>query len=285
MEIPARLRETCARNEDDAAWLAKLPAVVAELAGRWSLRLAAPFAGGTYSWVAPAMRADGSPAVLKVNLPHFECEHEADGLRAWNGGGAVRLLESEPAHAALLLERCEPGAPLADRPGVEQDAVLAGILLRLWRAPVPAKPFRPLAYMAERWANAAVVRRDSWADAALVNDGLRLFEDLPGDSAARVLLATDLHAGNVLRASREPWLAIDPKPFVGDPAYDATQHLLFDRRADLLADPLEAIRSFADLLELSHERVRLWTFARAALMSGVEPERRWATGMARALAP
>ena len=37
---------------------------------------------------------------------------------------------------------------------------------------------------------------------------------------------TDLHAGNVVRAEREPWLVIDPKPFVGDPAYDATQHLL-----------------------------------------------------------
>ena len=40
-----------------------------------------------------------------------------------------------------------------------------------------------------------------------------------------MLLHTDLHAGNVLAAKREPWLAIDPKPYVGDPVYDVTQHI------------------------------------------------------------
>ena len=53
---------------------------------------------------------------------------------------------------------------------------------------------------------------------------------------------------------------IDPKPFVGDPAYDATQHLLQLRRGSHV-EPLAAIERFADLLELDHERVRLWMFA------------------------
>jgi streptomycin 6-kinase len=283
MEVPLRLRETCARNAAAGAWLAKLPGAVADLERRWSLRLGQPFDGGTYAWVAPVERADGSSAVLKVALPHFEADHEGDGLRFWNGDGAVRLLESDRALSALLVERCAPGTPLSARSRVEQDAVLAGLLLRLWRVP-PAQPFRPLAYMAERWCNGAVARRSSWADVGLMNEGLRLFEELPQNASAAVLLATDLHAGNVLASEREPWLVIDPKPFVGDPAYDATQHLLFDSRANLLADPEEAIRSFADLLEVSQERVHLWTFARAALMSGTDPERRWASELARALA-
>jgi streptomycin 6-kinase len=74
-------------------------------------------------------------------------------------------------------------------------------------------------------------------------------------------LATDLHAGNVLRARRAPWLVIDPKPFVGDPAYDATQHLL-NCSARLRSDPDRLIRRFADLLSADHDRVRLWLFAR-----------------------
>ena len=78
-----------------------------------------------------------------------------------------------------------------------------------------------------------------------------------------VLLATDLHAGNVLRATREPWLVIDPKPFIGDPAYDATQHLL-NCGARLRSDPIETIRRFADLLGVDRDRLRLWMFARAA---------------------
>jgi hypothetical protein len=69
---------------------------------------------------------------------------------------------------------------------------------------------------------------------------------------------------------REPWLVIDPKPFVGDPAYDATQHL---RNCDLRlrSDPDGTIRRFADLLGVDHDRVRLWMFARAA----AEPRDNW----------
>lgn len=99
-----------------------------------------------------------------------------------------------------------------------------------------------------------------------------------------MLLATDLHAGNVLRSEREPWLVIDPKPFLGDPAYDATQHL-FNCDARLRSDPDGMIGRFADLLEVDCDRVRLWTFARAA----AEPRDDWRNGdsmaLARALAP
>jgi aminoglycoside phosphotransferase (APT) family kinase protein len=72
------------------------------------------------------------------------------------------------------------------------------------------------------------------------------------------MLATDLHAGNVLRAEREPWLVIDPKPVVGDRSYDATQHLL-NCRTRLLSDPAGTMQRFADLLQVDYERVRQWT--------------------------
>ena len=98
----------------------------------------------------------------------------------------------------------------------------------------------------------------------------RLFDELSAPAADDVLLATDLHAGNVLRAERQPWLAIDPKPFVGDRAYDATQHLI-NCRQRLRADPRGTIGRFADLLQVDHERVRLWLFARAA----AEPRDEW----------
>lgn len=117
-----------------------------------------------------------------------------------------------------------------------------------------------------------------------MREGLRLFKDLPRTAKREVLLATDLHAGNVLRAQREPWLVIDPKPFVGDPAYDGTQHL-FNCDARLRANPEETIRRFAGLLGVEHERLRLWTFARAA----ADPREDWSNSdrmqLARALAP
>ena len=100
-----------------------------------------------------------------------------------------------------------------------------------------------------------------------------------GDRIPQVLLATDLHAGNVLRARREPWLAIDPKFFVGDPAYDLTQHL-FNCEERLLADARGTIDRVADLAGVDRERVRLWTFARAA----AEPREEWGQEETAALA-
>ncbi|MDG2304629.1 MAG: aminoglycoside phosphotransferase family protein [Candidatus Binatia bacterium] len=87
------------------------------------------------------------------------------------------------------------------------------------------------------------------------------------DDSASVLLATDLHAGNVLSAEREPWLVIDPKPFVGAPAYDATQHLL-NCKGRLRTDPLGTISRFAALLDVDEQRVPRWTFARLAAVPG-----------------
>jgi streptomycin 6-kinase len=81
--------------------------------------------------------------------------------------------------------------------------------------------------------------------------------------------------------SRERWLVIDPKPFVGDRAYDATQHL-FNGQTRMLVAPDAAIRRFADLLEIDNERIRPWMFARAA----AEPRDTWnddSLALARAL--
>jgi streptomycin 6-kinase len=176
----------------------------------------------------------------------------------------VRLLEADRGPNAMLLERCEPGTSLRELPEPEQDVVLAALLRRLWRVPPEAHPFRPLAEMTAAWRESLDGSADR-ADPALVREGLRLFDELPRTAPTHVLLATDLHAGNVLHAEREPWLVIDPKPFVGDPAYDATQHLLNCRR--LRTEPVALVERFADLLELERERVRLWTFARAAAES------------------
>ena len=135
----------------------------------------------------------------------------------------------------------------------------------------------------EFWTNETLADASRWLDAGLVREGLRLFKELPQTAPTEMLLATDLHAGNVLRAEREPWLVIDPKPFVGDPAYDSTQHL-FNCGARLRSDPDGTISNFADLLQVDKERVRLWTFARAA----AEPRNNWnddKAAFARAIAP
>jgi streptomycin 6-kinase len=266
--VPERLADTCRRTPERRAWLELLPSAIRELQDKWSLSLGAPFDGNEVScaWVAPAVRRDGTRAVLKLGMPHMEGQHEIQALRFWDGDPAVRLLEADDDLNAMLLERCEPGTVLRILPEPEQDVVIAGLLRRLWRMPAAPHSFRPLSAMTAHWANETIADSVRWPDTGLVQEGLRLFEELPRTSPKDVLLATDLHAGNILQAQREPWLVIDPKPFVGDPAYDATQHL-FNCEERMRADPDATIRRFADLLEVDYQRVRLWMFARLAAES------------------
>ena len=267
-----------------SAWLSQVPEIIKGLEHRWSLKLGQPYQDASCAWVAPVTLANGTAAVLKLGMPHMEAQHEIQGLRFWNGDPTVRLLDACEEFNAMLLERCIPGTNLRALPEPQQDIVIAGLLRRLWRSPPAPHAFRHLTAMTDYWSTRTLTRIDRWPDAGLVREGLRLFDELPRTSSAEVLLATDLHAGNVLRSEREPWLVIDPKPFIGDPAYDATQHL-FNCSVRLRQDPHGTIRRLADLLEVDSERVRLWTFAGAA----AEPWGDWSNpdslAIARAIVP
>jgi streptomycin 6-kinase len=233
--------------------------------------------------VAPARTGTGEGVVLKVGWRHDEALDEPDGLRAWDGCGTVRLLDSYLAGTAiaLLLEACEPGTPLSLAvPELEQDVVVAGLLRRMWIEPPAGLAFRPLRTMCDRWASqfdeddaAARARGEDQLDPGLAREGIGLFRELPRTAGSEVLLCTDLHHDNVLAAAREPWLAIDPKPFIGDPAYDPVQHMInFPDR--LAADPAGFAHRMAGLAGLDPDRVRLWLFARCVQESAREPELR-----------
>ena len=288
--MPVRISEAvatnCRKSPERLAWLEDLPAVVQELEDRWGLTPDAPLSGEepSCSYVEAVRQPDGAPAVLKISMPHMEQEQEADGLRFGNGDPTVELLRSDDEICAMLLERCQPGTTLRVLDEREQDKVISDLLRRLWR-PMPAlHGFRPLLALIEYWSNETLSEVERWPDQGLVREGLRVFNELAHTTTTHVLLATDLHAGNVLRAERKPWLMIDPKPFVGDPAYDGTQHL-FNCRARLQSHPDKTIRRLADLLAIDYERLRLWTFARAAAEPREDWNKREWIDLARAIAP
>jgi streptomycin 6-kinase len=289
LSLPANLVASIGSDSDPHRheWLERLPATVAGIARRWELALGSPFQpGGQCSWVAPARTADGAEVVLKVGWLHPEALHEASALRLWDGNGAVVLRGEEVLSdtIALLLERCEPGTPLGHLPEPDQDVVVCGLLPRLWlRPPARGQAFPSLQAMCGKWADEfdeATPREPTALDPGIARAGLALFRDLPASAGRQVLLATDLHAENILAAQREPWLVIDPKPHVGDPAYDPLQHMLNCDR--LLTDPAGLARRLADLLDLDAERLLLWLFARCVIES---PGNAPVAGVAARLAP
>jgi streptomycin 6-kinase len=290
--VPRYLAETASREDGLRAWIARLPEIVAGLAGRWSLSVGEPYQpGGQCSWTAPATAPGGTELVLKIGFrfPGDMERDEAAGLRIWAGNGTVRLhaaWDSE-SERALLLERCVPGTPLGQvLPEPEQDLVVAGLLRRLWAQPHAGYAFRTLAQMCQAWADEfeaeyAAAGAGGRIDPRLAQAGLALSRELPTTAESQVLLCIDLHADNVLAARRERWLVIDPKPYVGDPAYDVVQHML-NCEDRLAADPAALAARMARLARVDPARVRQWLFTRAVQESIGSPLMRQ---VARRLAP
>jgi streptomycin 6-kinase len=254
-----------------ADWLERLPGLVEACVRDWTLTLHAPFTPASVAWVASADRPDGTPAVLKVNFPDAESEHEADALAFWDGAAAVRLLAHDAGRRALLLERCNPGTPLWD---VEDEdtayGVAASVFRELWRpAPVDG-PFHALSDEARRWADALPVR---WAHHGrpfprrLVDEAVALSGELGGSQPELTLCHQDAHGGNMLRAG-DRWLVIDPKPLVGERAFDLASSIR-DRRGTLLASPAperilaRRLDRFAAELGIDRERARGWAIVHA----------------------
>jgi streptomycin 6-kinase len=275
-QVPSNLL-AAAREEGREEWLASVPATVARLTKVWALTVGVPFEpGGQTAWVASALTSRGEERVLKVAWRHPEADHEADGLRVWAGRGAVVLFDvvEFDETVVLLLERCLPGSPLSGEPEAAQDEVIAGLLRRLWVEPPAGHHFRPLQEMCSRWADqfdAECAAGQVGLDPALAAEGIDLLRSLAVTADRTVLLCTDLHAGNVLAAEREPWLLVDPKPYVGDPTYDVIQHLL-NCPARLHANPDKLVERIAALLDLDRDRVRRWLFARCVQESSGWPE-------------
>ncbi|HEX8219168.1 MAG TPA: aminoglycoside phosphotransferase family protein, partial [Chloroflexia bacterium] len=219
------------------------------------------------------IRNDGSEIVLKVKFPSAELMPEIEALRLYGGRGIAQLLDADQDRGVLLLERLDPGTPLSLLTDDEQaTSIAAGVMRRLWRPAPQEHPFPTVA----RWASGLGRLREHFGGTTgplpsrLVEQAESLFAELLASSPEQALLHGDLHHDNILAAEREPWLAIDPKGLIGEPAYEvgalmrnqlpqplAGEHArrFLSRRLDQLAE------------ELGLERARLhgWSLAQAVL--------------------
>ncbi len=234
---------------------------IQECLERWQLAVVRRLPSD-WSYVAEVRRPDGSPAVLKLPLePEREVELEAEGLRRWNGNGAVRLYDFDQARAALLEELAEPGSQLWELDEDEGVRIACGLLPRLWRPVEDGHPFDTVLDVASTWGVEA--------------------RELAESQGEQVLLHRDFHRGNVLAATREHWLVIDPKPIVGEREFDA---------AWLVGDEVHDARRRLDLvaseLDLDRERLRRWGVVRyaAGTQGAAEPGWPGGTGEMRRIA-
>jgi streptomycin 6-kinase len=264
------------------AWLAELPRLASECAERWRLDLERPFEGSNASLVIPA-----GDVVLKLNPPDDESEHEPDALRIWAGDGAVRLLDHDPQRRALLVERCKPGTTLLEEDDATAGDVVAGLLPRLWKP--PTVELRLLADVAARWVDELPRVWEAYGrpfERRLLDAAVDALRELGPTQGELVVANEDLHAGNVLRSEREPWLVIDPKPLAAERDFTPVA-MIRDRMDDVVVGPVPLARlrrrldGFSSDLGLDRARVRGWTIAHT-IAWGFDPSEFHATRVALA---
>ena len=265
-ELPPAFIE---HNQEDAAWLRALPALVSRLAAQWSLTLERPFPSIAFNYVAPARRADGTACVLKVSRHIADTRYEIAALRLWDSDGAVRLLAAMPEHGALLIERLMPGTELTEIAAVDDDSatgIAAQMLAKLWRPAPTVHDLCPL----DRWCAAYDRNREALSagvdgfpvELFLRADALR--GDLLSSTATQTVLHGDLHHHNILRAARAEWLAIDPKGLVGDPCFDVCQFFRNPQAMPPAVNRRRLDRFCADL-GLDRDRLKAWCLVHAVL--------------------
>ncbi|UED83845.1 aminoglycoside phosphotransferase family protein [Streptomyces profundus] len=272
-------------------WLGALPALARSCLRRWELRLDGPAGSGAVALVLPVRRLDGSPAVLKLQPVDEETAGEPAALRAWDGDGAVRLLAHDPGSGSMLLERLDAGRSLGGV--VDEEAALTTLcelLLRLNAPPAPAGTRRLADIAADLLDRASRAGAGAGLDAgvragsrarlgagsgdvrALIGCCAGALAEVAGDGCGDRLLHWDLHYDNVLAPlpdgdRRAPWLAIDPKPLAGDPAFELLPalHNRWDgvlATGDVTRAVLRRFDLMTDVLGLDRPGAVAWTLAR-----------------------
>jgi streptomycin 6-kinase len=260
-----------------AEWLNQLPRLIADIEQRWSLQVQPPFANLSYNYVAPAQLADGTAVVLKIGFPRPELHRESAALHFYDGQGMVRLLRAEPEQSIMLLERLQPGTPLiplALRNDEAATRLAAQVMQQLWQAVPSDHSFPTVA----NWGRGFERLRAKFNDRTgpfpqkLVETAEGLFADLLVSSASPVLLHGDLHHDNILKATRQPWLAIDPKGVVGEPAYEVgallrnpIPHIFRESPANLRRLQARRLDILAEMLAIDRQRLWGWSLAQAVL--------------------
>lgn len=204
-------------NKTGQTWLDELPAIVETCAKQWSLRIGKPYEGSSTSLVLPAIQGGTDTVVLKIQFPHWESTHEGAALACWNGSGAVRLLEHDDDHHALLIESCSPGGHLAKQEPKYALGVMINLLPQLWKR--ASGPFESLATQVDRWLNELpqnYSRARKPFESILLDEAIEVLTSLAVSQGEQVLIHQDLHGNNVLNAERATWLVIDPKPLIGE---------------------------------------------------------------------
>lgn len=247
---------------DGQDWLARLPRSVDEHCRRWHLEIDGDPWHGSNALVVPVRRGD-EPLALRLTPPEDDVAAEIAALRFWDGRGTVRLLDADEPAGVTLLERLDGGRSLNDLPLDAAVPVLGQMMRRL---AVPAPPHVPsTAAMATRRSGdleTAWNRAGRPFSSSVLSTARSCADDL-GHTGSDLAVNGDLHFEQVLAATREEWLTVDPVLYRGDIDYDLAR-ILWSRLDEMSdSDVIRHFRTLVDVADLEQDRSVAWVIFRS----------------------
>lgn len=263
-QVPEGFALETIRREGEAGgqWIGSLPVAIASLLERWHLTLDGESRHGYLALVVPVRRRH-EPLMLKVSWMDRWSATESLALRTWAGHGAVELIDEAPERGALLLERADPDRSLALAP-IDTATEIAGRLLRRLAVPAPpaARTFEEELGELQADLESGWQRVGQPFSRRLLDRACGILAE-PRRPVDPVLVNVDLHYENVLQATREPWLVIDPKVVAGELEYGVAQ-LLWSRFDELggLQGFHRRLATLVEAADLDSHWVQRWALVR-----------------------
>lgn len=244
-------------GERGKQWLAKLHEKVGEVAELWGLSDLKPVGNLSYNYVLSGQKGEQS-IILKLGCDPNELQREATALRAFEGFGAVRVLEER--EGALLLERAMPGKSLRYTHDDESIQIACNVMKRLHQAPLPKDNAFP---HLRNWLH--LIDKDWDIPDLYLKKAREMKEHLLATSPEPVLLHGDLHHDNIL-SNGKGWVIIDPKGVIGDPLFEVGAFVR-NPNPELLDHALieKRINTFANGLNTDQTRLAQWCFVGSIL--------------------
>jgi streptomycin 6-kinase len=251
-------------GEKGRQWLDDLPSLIAQVAKIYELSNLKLVNNLSYNYVLSGFQGS-HPIILKLVLDIDGFKREAAAMMAFSEFGVVQVF-SENA-GLLLLECAVPGVSLKSYfPENDDEAIniTASVIKRLHKAPIPSTYTFPhikdwLAALDKNWN----------IPAQYLQKARQLRTHLLKNSIKKVLLHGDLHHDNILQ-NGDDWIVIDPKGVIGEPTYEVAafirnpipELLTHDNAKNIIHN---RIIRFAEILELSSQRILDWCFVQAVL--------------------
>ncbi|TDG01144.1 MULTISPECIES: aminoglycoside phosphotransferase family protein [Arthrobacter] len=285
VSIPSDLRARYSRTAEGRAWLSRLPGLIDSGLDRWQLSV--DLEPGAEPWnghggiVVPVLH-HGNRSVLKIAFPHPEALLESHALALWDGAGAVRMHDADPASCSMLLERLDAGNWLHSAPIDDARDAWGAIIKELSIEPDASPEWREFDHIAAHAERLSDDLPADWEQSGqpfprwLLEAALEVCQTrgAVGRRAGRdVLVHCDLHFMNILphlvggaSNGKTRYVAIDPQPMIGEAEF-AVAPILWNRIRDLSTTApelalLERCADFSAAAGLDSEVARQWSLVR-----------------------